>query len=95
MHLLLIGLAILAALVIILLIVVSLRPNEFHVERKRHHRRAAPRRLPLINDFHEWGQWSPWDQDGSGDETHLFGRVLGGRPRYTHGWATETWVRAA
>jgi hypothetical protein len=43
-----------------LLVVASTRPSEFHVERSG--TIAAPPEVifPLVNDFHNWEQWSPW-----------------------------------
>jgi uncharacterized protein YndB with AHSA1/START domain len=42
-------------------LLVSSRPSQFHVERSQ--RIAAPPGVifPLINDFHRWPSWSPWE----------------------------------
>ena len=32
-----------------------------HRHQHDHHRRAAERVHALVNDFHEWQQWSPWE----------------------------------
>jgi hypothetical protein len=55
----LIGVLVLVAL---LVLVVSTRPSHFHVERSA--RVAAPPAVifPLINDFHRWPSWSPWEK---------------------------------
>jgi len=57
-----IALIILAIIVVALLIVISTRPNSFRLERTT--RIAAPpeRVFPLINDFHEWPKWSPFEK---------------------------------
>src|SRR6185312_10235670 len=57
-----IALIILAIIVVALLIVISTRPNSFRIERTT--RIAAPpeRVYPLIQDFHEWTKWSPWEK---------------------------------
>jgi hypothetical protein len=54
-----IGLLVLVALFVG---VVATRPSRFHVERSA--RLDAPPNLvfPLINDFHRWPSWSPWEQ---------------------------------
>lgn len=51
-----------AALIAVLALVIATRPAHFHVERSRSI--AAPPALvfPLINDFHAWASWSPWEK---------------------------------
>jgi hypothetical protein len=55
-----IGLVILAILVI--LILAAMKPNSFTVVREAN-MSAPPNRVHgLINDFHEWAKWSPWEK---------------------------------
>jgi len=51
----------LAALVAVLLVVVATRPSTYRVERTT--RIAAPPDVvfALVNDFHSWNRWSPWE----------------------------------
>lgn len=51
-----------AALFAVLMLVVATRPSHFHVERSMS--MAAPPALvfPLIDDFHAWQSWSPWEK---------------------------------
>jgi len=54
------------ALVIVVLIVgflvyVSMKPNAFRYERSITIDAPAEKVFPLINDFHNWTQWSPWE----------------------------------
>jgi hypothetical protein len=51
-----------AVLFAVLLLVVSTRPSHLHVERSMV--MAAPPSVvfPLIDDFHAWQSWSPWEK---------------------------------
>lgn len=56
-----IGLAIVAALAVLLLFAAT-RPDSFSVER-RIVIQAPPEKIqPLIADFHRWADWSPWEK---------------------------------
>lgn len=46
----------------VLLAVIALQPDQFHVERSIE--MAAPPELAFaqVNDFHAWGAWSPWEK---------------------------------
>lgn len=52
----------LAATFVVLAIVVALQPSTFHIERSV--KIAAPPPVPhaLVNDFHAWSGWSPWEK---------------------------------
>jgi uncharacterized protein YndB with AHSA1/START domain len=52
----------LLGLVALFVVVVATRPSTFHVERSA--RLDAPPNVvfPLINDFHQWPSWSPWEK---------------------------------
>jgi hypothetical protein len=62
MQYLLIALGVVAALALILIIVIATRPAHFTI--KRTTVAAAPPSVPfaLVNDFHQWPGWSPWDK---------------------------------
>ena len=51
-----------AALVVVLAIVIATRPSTYRVERST--RIAAPPEVvfALVNDFHAWRGWSPWER---------------------------------
>jgi hypothetical protein len=55
----LIGLAVIIAL---FLIIVATRPDNVHVERSGNMTAPPEAVFPLINDFHHWAEWSPWDK---------------------------------
>jgi hypothetical protein len=50
----------LAALIVVLLVAIAIRPSTYRVERTT--RVAAPPDVvfALVNDFHAWDRWSPW-----------------------------------
>jgi hypothetical protein len=45
----------------VILILAATRPNTFSVQRATLVRAPAERIFPLINDFHQWGSWSPYE----------------------------------
>lgn len=55
-------LGVIAALIVVLVVVVSMRPTEFTVERKGTMRAAPETVHALVNNFHEWPKWSPWEK---------------------------------
>ncbi len=84
---LLIGLAV---LVVVLVVVISTRPGAYRVERST--RIAAPPEVVfgLVDDFHAWPRWSPWERlDPS------MRRVYGGPPAgvgATYAWSGNSKV---
>jgi hypothetical protein len=50
-----------AVLFALLLIIIATRPNSFRIERSAVIGAAPNAVFPLINDFHEWVKWSPWE----------------------------------
>lgn len=59
-KILIIGAGAIAALILVLVIVVALRPSTFRIERAT--TTAAPPAAVFaeVNDFHKWEAWSPW-----------------------------------
>jgi hypothetical protein len=53
-------LTLLAVIIIGLLIVIALRPSEFHVVRTARIPATPAIVFDQINDFHKWEAWSPW-----------------------------------
>jgi Polyketide cyclase / dehydrase and lipid transport len=54
---------IIVALVAILLIYAATRKNTFHIERSIDIKAPPEKLFPLINDFHEWDKWTPYNKD--------------------------------
>jgi hypothetical protein len=55
-----VGAAVLAV-VVVFVAVVATRPSEFHIERSVSIGAPPQAVFPLINDFHAWTAWSPWE----------------------------------
>jgi uncharacterized protein YndB with AHSA1/START domain len=52
---------VLAIVIAIVLILAATKPNTFSVQRATTVKAAPERIFPLINDFHQWGSWSPYE----------------------------------
>jgi uncharacterized protein YndB with AHSA1/START domain len=52
---------VLAVAVAVVLILAAQKPNEFRIERGAVIQAPPERVFPLIDDFHQWQAWSPWE----------------------------------
>ncbi len=52
---------VLAVALAIVLVLAATKPNAFSVERATTVRALPEKIFPLINDFHQWGSWSPYE----------------------------------
>src|SRR5690242_498520 len=50
------------AFVVILLVYAAFRPDAMHIERSASIHAPADAIFPLINDFHSWTTWSPYEK---------------------------------
>jgi len=48
--------------VVVVLILASMKPDVFRLERSTRIRAPADKVFGLINDFHRWAVWSPWEK---------------------------------
>ena len=55
-------LAVIAILVALILIYAAFKPGDFHVQRTIGIQAPPEKIFPLINDFHSWPSWSPWEK---------------------------------
>ena len=53
---------IILVLVAVLLAYAATRPNSFRVRRSARIEAPPEKVFPLINDFHQWTVWSPWER---------------------------------
>ncbi len=51
-----------AAIIAVILILAAMRPDTFRIERKIAIKAAPDKVHALINDFHHWPSWSPWEK---------------------------------
>lgn len=47
-------------LLVVFIIVVALQPSDFRIVRSTQVSAPPERVFPLVNDFHQWQEWSPW-----------------------------------
>ena len=52
---------VLAIAIAVLLILAATKPDTFSVQRAATMKAPPEKIFPLINDFHQWGTWSPWE----------------------------------
>jgi hypothetical protein len=56
------GIAVVLGLaIVVILILAATKPNTFSVQRAALVKAPAEKIFPLINDFHQWGSWSPYE----------------------------------
>jgi len=79
-----IGFAVLGAILAIFAIVVATRPGEFRYERSLAMSAPVDAVFPLVNDFHNWKDWSPWDKLDPSQKTTYDGPASGVGAKY--GW---------
>ncbi|HEV7919804.1 MAG TPA: SRPBCC family protein [Thermoanaerobaculia bacterium] len=53
---------VIVAIIAVILIWAATRPNDFAVQRTATINAPPEKIFPLINDFHSWGAWSPWEK---------------------------------
>ncbi len=53
---------IIVIVVVVVLVVAASRPDTFRIERSASIKAPPERIFPLINDFHRWEAWSPWEK---------------------------------
>jgi len=73
------------AVVAVMLILIARRPADFRIERSTTIAAPPGAVMELIEDFHQWKRWSPWDRM---DPTQVV--TIGGAPRGKG--ATYEWV---
>ena len=52
----------LGVLIVVLVVIVATRPNVVHIERSATMTAPPAAVFPMIDDFHHWAEWSPWDK---------------------------------
>jgi hypothetical protein len=52
---------VLAIAIAVVLVLAAAKPNTFSVQRGATMKAPPDKVFSLINDFHQWGSWSPWE----------------------------------
>lgn len=55
-----------SALVLVLFVIAAFQPSTYTVQRAISIQAQPEKVIPLIRDFHNWPQWSPWTNIGAG-----------------------------
>jgi carbon monoxide dehydrogenase subunit G len=53
---------VIVALIAAILIFAATKPDNFRVQRSTSIKAPPEKVFPLVNDFHRWGSWSPWEK---------------------------------
>jgi hypothetical protein len=72
----------LAAAVALLAIVIALQPSTFHIERSTTVAAPPANAFTLVNDFHSWRSWSPWEKLDPGMKRTYEGPATGAGAKY-------------
>ena len=81
-----------AILVAAILVYAATRPDSFRIERSATIKAAPEKVFPLINDFHQWEAWSPWEKIDPGLKRTYEGAASGKGAVYT--WSGDKNVGA-
>src|SRR5438445_7804824 len=68
---------VLAIAIAIILILAAAKPDTFRVQRATTVKAPPERIFPLINDFHQWGTWSPYENKDPAMKRTFSGAVSG------------------
>ena len=52
----------LLVLLVLFLLFIATRPAKFRIERSAQLSAPSATVFALLNDFHQWGKWSPWEK---------------------------------
>jgi uncharacterized protein YndB with AHSA1/START domain len=63
--------------VVVILILAALKPDQFQVRRATTIKGPPQRIFDLINDFHRWAGWSPWEKKDPGMKQSFSGAASG------------------
>jgi carbon monoxide dehydrogenase subunit G len=80
----LIALVVVALIFAIVVVLASSRPSRFTIERSATIQAPPERIFPLINDFHHWQSWSPYEKKDPAMQRHFDGPQAGTGAAY--GW---------
>ena len=74
-----------AAVLVALCGVIAMQPSTYSVQRSATFKAAPDITFALVNDFHNWGGWSPWDKMDPNQKTTFEGAATGVGAKY--GWS--------
>jgi hypothetical protein len=80
-----IWIVIVTLVIVAALIYIATRPATFHIERSALINAPANVLFPMINDFHQWIRWSPWEELDPNMEKTFAGPTA--QPGATYAWS--------
>ncbi len=72
----------LLVVVLVLVVIIATRPAHFRVVRSAQINAASSTVFPLIDDFHNWPKWSPWEKLDPGMKKTFSGAPAGTGAQY-------------
>lgn len=72
----------LSAFLVVFLVVVAVQPSDFKIERSISVKAEPSVPFGLVNDFHKWSEWSPWDKLDPGMKREFSGPTSGVGSKY-------------
>lgn len=75
------------AFVLFMIVFIATRPDTFHIERSAKINAAPDVVFGLINNFHEWTKWSPWERLDPNLKRTYEGPASGAGAKYA--WSSE------
>jgi hypothetical protein len=73
---------VLIALIAIVLVLAATKPDSFQVQRSASMQAPPEKVVGLIDDFHNWGSWSPWEKLDPAMKKTFSGAASGKGSRY-------------
>lgn len=79
-----------AVVIVALCGIVAMQPSTYSVQRSATFKASPDVTFALVNDFHQWGGWSPWDKLDPNQKTTFEGPATGVGAKY--GWSGNAQV---
>ncbi len=72
-------------ILVVLCGIIAMQPSTYSVQRSATFKASPDVAFALVNDFHNWGGWSPWDKMDPSQKTTFEGAATGVGAKY--GWS--------
>jgi Polyketide cyclase / dehydrase and lipid transport len=74
-----------AVILLVLCGVIAMQPANYSVQRSATFKASPDIAFALVNDFHRWGEWSPWEKLDPNQKVTFEGAAMGVGAKY--GWS--------
>jgi hypothetical protein len=72
-----------AGVIVLLCGIIAVQPSTYSVQRSATFKASPDVAFALVNDFHNWGGWSPWDKMDPNQKTTFEGPATGVGAKYS------------